>query len=650
MSGAPSAGDGDGYEPSPYPVSILPRVRHGKTRPKIETVDVPPSPLEISEETVQEDLLAGRGSQGDDEEHLNDEDAICTPSSPAIAEVPGSTRRRRRGKDTASSAPSTQPKAKIVEVIGEDNSNPDVAKSSSNCGQDHACATCNNNVARYTCPKCGAPYCSVACYKIHDGTSTDPGKGKVCTESFYKDRVLGMYGKGEDGDKLRGILGRMYRDINANLDDAERREESLSGMLQEGSVPESITSGMRSEIKDNVQSSQSSQSSVLTVAANSPEILSDEDLAELADYVLQMDDADDDGPGNREILESIPPHLLHAFECALAAADEASDSAVETEARGRDEMRNQKDCRKTATKKYTLWWLPGEADSSENDELQISNEPTLDERILSLHPLPKARSSSDVPLSYNILEVLYAAAFAIRIKCNAFAGSRDAAEIDEAALLLSQSLVLSQDARYDSVRGAMMACSERLVENKKRLPMSALKPDGSVMTWDALALDVATLSFHRRQVLRMLFDALDICQLGVNGIKSQLKQIRAKRHGEGGSAQDMERAKRELEETKRKYKLASKKVEYFLSWCSSVWTPQMGQELSEEVRAYVADWKLEVQTKESSVEKLIRGIHSGGDDDSAGLQMGGLFDIGGSQPTSSLVGEEMVSISTVRKT
>jgi hypothetical protein len=39
-------GDDGAYEPSPYPLSILPRVRHGKSRPSlVRAADVPPTPL-----------------------------------------------------------------------------------------------------------------------------------------------------------------------------------------------------------------------------------------------------------------------------------------------------------------------------------------------------------------------------------------------------------------------------------------------------------------------------------------------------------------------------------------------------------------------------------------------------------------------------
>ncbi|KAI6653619.1 Zinc finger HIT domain-containing protein 2-like [Oopsacas minuta] len=43
------------------------------------------------------------------------------------------------------------------------------------------CALCNNNLARYTCPKCGVSYCGIQCYRsrIHS----------ECSEKFYQQNV-----------------------------------------------------------------------------------------------------------------------------------------------------------------------------------------------------------------------------------------------------------------------------------------------------------------------------------------------------------------------------------------------------------------------------------------------------------------------------
>jgi hypothetical protein len=242
-------------------------------------------------------------------------------------------------------------------------------------------------------------------------------------------------------------------------------------------------------------------------------------------------------------------------------------------------------------------------------------------------------------LSCNIVEVLFAASFVVRVQSNGEGDTLASAarltvghDINEEAgmLLLSQSLVLSNDARYGSVREAMIACAERLVENKKTMPHKT----ASTLSWDMLALDVAKLSYHRRYVLRMLFEALDMCHSGVDCVKARVAEIKANCRGANNiSTRDIEIARRELDESKRRYKLAAKKVDYFLSWSSTMWSNELGQELSEEVRLFVNDWQVEVQEEESSVEQLIRGIHFNANENAGG---GSLAD-------------GLISISTVRK-
>ena len=43
------------------------------------------------------------------------------------------------------------------------------------------CVVCREKTGRYTCPRCLAQYCAVACYQKH---------GERCTESFYQEHVV----------------------------------------------------------------------------------------------------------------------------------------------------------------------------------------------------------------------------------------------------------------------------------------------------------------------------------------------------------------------------------------------------------------------------------------------------------------------------
>lgn len=41
--------------------------------------------------------------------------------------------------------------------------------------------SCTDNPSRYICPKCGAPYCSLSCYKSSNHLE--------CSEQFYKECI-----------------------------------------------------------------------------------------------------------------------------------------------------------------------------------------------------------------------------------------------------------------------------------------------------------------------------------------------------------------------------------------------------------------------------------------------------------------------------
>lgn len=66
--------------------------------------------------------------------------------------------------------------------------------------------SCTGNQSRYVCPKCGAPYCSLICYKssIH----------LECSEQFYKECIqeeLDVQDSDDVGKKeMMDILKRVY--------------------------------------------------------------------------------------------------------------------------------------------------------------------------------------------------------------------------------------------------------------------------------------------------------------------------------------------------------------------------------------------------------------------------------------------------------
>ncbi|XP_020375507.1 zinc finger HIT domain-containing protein 2 [Rhincodon typus] len=66
--------------------------------------------------------------------------------------------------------------------------------------QAEACGLCSGSgaAARYTCPRCNVPFCSLPCYR--------GSKHRVCAESFYREAVLGELR--EESRRVGGAEGR----------------------------------------------------------------------------------------------------------------------------------------------------------------------------------------------------------------------------------------------------------------------------------------------------------------------------------------------------------------------------------------------------------------------------------------------------------
>lgn len=83
--------------------------------------------------------------------------------------------------------------------------------------------------ARYTCPRCNAPYCSLRCYRAHGS----------CAEDFYRDQVLReLRGRSASPSRLAGALRRL-REQRETEDEPEEiglrpgpRPNGLSGLWE----------------------------------------------------------------------------------------------------------------------------------------------------------------------------------------------------------------------------------------------------------------------------------------------------------------------------------------------------------------------------------------------------------------------------------
>ncbi|EFB26224.1 hypothetical protein PANDA_004814, partial [Ailuropoda melanoleuca] len=78
--------------------------------------------------------------------------------------------------------------------------------------------------ARYTCPRCNVPYCSLRCYRAHGS----------CAEDFYRDQVLGeLRGRSASPSRLASALQRLreQRETEDDPEDAGREPGPAPGGL-----------------------------------------------------------------------------------------------------------------------------------------------------------------------------------------------------------------------------------------------------------------------------------------------------------------------------------------------------------------------------------------------------------------------------------
>ncbi|XP_004596747.2 zinc finger HIT domain-containing protein 2 [Ochotona princeps] len=87
------------------------------------------------------------------------------------------------------------------------------------------CPVGETRPARYTCPRCNVPYCSLRCYRAHGS----------CAEDFYRDQVLGeLRGRSASPSRLASALRRLRQQR-----EAEDEPEEVG--LSPGSAPGGLT-------------------------------------------------------------------------------------------------------------------------------------------------------------------------------------------------------------------------------------------------------------------------------------------------------------------------------------------------------------------------------------------------------------------------
>mmetsp|Transcript_27230 Transcript_27230/g.33662 ORF Transcript_27230/g.33662 Transcript_27230/m.33662 type:complete len:701 (+) Transcript_27230:45-2147(+) len=331
-----------------------------------------------------------------------------------------------------------------------------------NSSQVICCPICKNHQARYTCPKCAMPYCSVSCYRIHDvkqqnqrqrqhqqsSSSLSPMSlnnydtefsGGSCTENFYRHKVQEICNldvQHEDNRmQMKDILTRSFYDTE------DKGEESniYKNSGDDKDDGENIGDG-----DDDDDDDDDDGNSKILYHQMEKVTLTDDELLELSKHIfldhdhpynnnndIEDDDYEEDNNYNNNedftnFLEKIPQHLRSKFEQAVQ----------------RGELSH-------LIQPWHPYWLPNFKSKFDTttvrDDVVVNQESTtaavtttnlatLDERILSIPNLvrtkmkPSTSTSKSISatsttthhvnrtqLQYNICEVLYISTWMLRL-------------------------------------------------------------------------------------------------------------------------------------------------------------------------------------------------------------------------------------------
>ena len=591
----------DEYDP-PAP-SLIPSIGQPKWKRTITTQDVLPSPPPTA---------APEGS------------SVYNPnaSTSSHASKQSDSSFLRKGRSHKPTRPSGKPRGPLIVEIDPEESvaDPTAAAASAPTAAFPLCSTCQTNEGRYTCPRCSAPYCSVDCYRTHDvpesarvgdDANGTTGGGGRCTESFYRNRVEGMTKleiKGEENAKtMRNILARS----------AVNNDNSL-GAAQDDS----------------------------DVVSDAAAAVTDEELLQLAEAMLGIDKAGnnsllDEGEiiddAAMALLESLPPHVREAFEASVRDGELSHlinewkpwwEAELNPVAAGNDGVTNVPTSNFTDIVTHSNGgdnnqeigqnFLPSPPTfGPSNRESDMGSGPTLDDRIVGIKRLHRGKPKAKT-LQHNAIDVVFGVVCTLRLyngipkqpmkqnTSNVHGLTEIESELDAAIgaaeTLLCSSLVLENDARFDSIEEVLTSCSESTVRLSKINLCNA--------PWEVLSRDIVAISTNgRRGILRALLDGKDILRGG-----SKAARLLVFPQATGGGAKEVSAKDEQLGKAQNRYKLAQKKIEFYLSWCLEYWEEISELEnLAEAVEDWAEQWgqgegnaTLSILNKQSAINSAVR--------------------------------------------
>ncbi|KAG7383597.1 Zinc finger HIT domain-containing protein 2 [Phytophthora pseudosyringae] len=317
-----------------------------------------------------------------------------------------------------------------------------------NASLARVCRVCTAREARYTCPRCNAPYCSVDCYRDH---------GEGCTEQFFEGHVrsemqLASNARGDNGKQqqksIQELLERVreFQEEQQRVADGEDDEEALMQRMQE------------LELLD--------KAGELTLDSLTPEERK-KFLGEVADGRLG------------KLVEIWSPWWLMS-ERKYRSETSARRRQLILEEVGGDSEEEKEEAEAEVSLSSSVMLEPTVlypvALFTNSDSLEMPGS------MSSL--LPGGRQPSSC-LRYHLVEVLFAYVLVLRV----FNGDY-AQDIAEAALmLLDLCRVLSEDARYESLEHVCLACLEKRSSERSAAKARAIRDAQQILRTDVFLLD-----------------------------------------------------------------------------------------------------------------------------------------------------------------
>ena len=306
------------------------------------------------------------------------------------------------------------------------------------------CQVCHVHQHRYCCPNCRILYCSVGCYEGHELS---------CTEEFHQRNVS-------------RVLNVEAKEISSGRGQGDAR------------------SNMQSILK-RVHESTSSEDIILSSLPGTGRL----SRAELVSLLEQLESLEDRSQSFEELMEKQPTRIQSILRGALAS--EAATS------------QNADFLQEWLIKPWNPWWLPQYSSLIEEDEDTDTscNSTLLDDRLLAVPPFRSLSKKGNVfPLQYNLIDILYASVWAIRlyhgVENAVVAGSpRD---VHQTLLQASSVLASTTDKPllYSDLSEVLIECTRRSTASSScRVP------------WKVLVQDVGSICSNYRFVARCLFDA-----------------------------------------------------------------------------------------------------------------------------------------------